>query len=41
LRGAGFYISIYIRGDVRQRSLAEAVVTVVVRWFQVGREVWF
>ena len=45
LRGAGFHISIHIRGDVRQRRLAEAVVTVVVmmvvRWFQVGCEVWF
>jgi hypothetical protein len=45
LRGAGFHISIHVRGDVRQRSLAEVVVTVavmvVVRWFQVGCEVWF
>ena len=45
LRGAGFHISIHVRGDVRQRRLAEAVVTVVVmvivRWFQVGCEVWF
>lgn len=45
LRGAGFHISIHVRGDVRQRSLVEVVVTaevmVVVRWFQVGCEVWF
>ena len=45
LRGAGFHISIHVRGDVRQRSLAEVVVTVavmvVVRRFQVGCEVWF